>query len=307
LFLARWSGGASGPRLAVTSAGPLRGDGILTKIRTSDEVLDVRTKAAIGKYMKQIRAQIVKEAQAQGHHIKDQNIKSVTYQGLSDVSYEFSDLDLGDFVITDPESLLFLDKTEWDNNSAQTPTVTLTVDERSEDTYSWEISAGVTIKYETRTEARIYAPAGGSITSSWSFQFDFTVTRGTAHRSARGWKEFSQPVSPYSHTALTVYGVQFVGYSPFKVTAFASGKAKLEIKIDYWGSRTRNVKVDLARILSREERAFVSKGRINGIQGYKWDPKTVERPLNAEERAALPQGLVGGRTDNGLLGLPEAA
>ena len=78
----------------------------MTKIRTSDEVLDVRTKAAIGKYMKQIRAQIVKEAQAQGHHIKDQNIKSVTYQGLSDVSYEFSDLDLGDFVITDWESLL---------------------------------------------------------------------------------------------------------------------------------------------------------------------------------------------------------
>lgn len=154
---------------------------------------------------------------------------------------------------------------------------------------------------------KIYAPAGGSVTSTWSFQFDFNVTRGTAHKSAHGWKkEFSQPVSPYSHTSLTVYGVQFVGYAPFKLTAFASGKAKLEVKISYWGTRTRNPKVDLARLLSKAERTFVSEGKIEGIQGYQWEPKTVERPLRKQEQAKLPPGVTGGSSHASMLALKKA-
>jgi len=281
----------------------------MAKIRTSDAVLEERTKAAIEKHMKEIRAEIVNRAHKQGHKdIKDSHIKSVTFKNLADVAYEIRKFDIGKFVITNPESLTFLDTGKWKNNGPQTPTQTLEVVEETDDTYTWTISAGVTIKYETSTEVKIPLPVGGSTKSTWSFQFNLNVTKGTAHHEKHGWRrKFEQPVSPYSYLEMTVYGVEVVGFSPFSITAFANGTAKCSCVIDYWGKRTKNFDIDLKQILNDRDRTFTSEGRIDGIQGYEWRVETKERPLTEEEKKAAPRGVSGGALVLDSLRIPKRA
>lgn len=281
----------------------------MAKIETSDAVLTARAKAAVGKYMKQIRAEIVKAAKKQGHSISDSNIKKVSFVGLKGTSYDIRSFKIGKFVITDPKNLYYLDHAVWTNNGAQTPTRVLEVDQETDDTYTWQISAGVTIKYETSTEAKIELPVGGSTRSTWSFQFNLNVTHGTAHTEKHAWKnEFNQPISPFSELDMTVYGVQVVGYSPFVLTAFASGSAHCKCVIKKGLiKREPEFDIDLGRILSNAERTFTSEGRISGIQGYDWQINTNERPLSEQEKKTAPRGVSGGRIMSETLRLPKLA
>jgi len=154
----------------------------MAKIKSSNEELTARAKANIKKYMKQIKAEIVKEAKKRGYTIKESNIKSVTFKNLKGIKYDIFEIKFDKFVITDPEDMIWLDGMTWNNKSPGPANRTLKVKESSEDTYSWQITAGFTVKYENTAEAKIYAPAGGSISTTWSFAFDLHVTHGIAHK-----------------------------------------------------------------------------------------------------------------------------
>jgi len=265
----------------------------MAQIKYSDDELAARAKANVKKYIKQIKAEIVKEAKKQGHNIKESNVKSVTFKKLKGVQYDIFEIKFDKFIITDPQDMIWLDGMTWNNNSPGMANRKLVVGESSEDTYTWQITAGFTVKYESTTEMKIYAPAGGSVSSTWSFAFDFHVTRGIAHKKTHKWEDtFSQDIPPHTKVRMEVCGVQFVGYAPFKMKVRATGQAHCACKIDYWGTHSREFDIDLGRILNQSERTFISEGRVDGVQGYEWNVNSSEpMPLNTADRERLPEGV----------------
>jgi hypothetical protein len=278
----------------------------MARLQPTSDVLAARAKASIAKYMPQIKAAIVEEAKKQGHDISAKNVKSVTFQKLDKLTYDIFSIAFGDFVITDPNDLIWLDGMTWTNNSPGTATRTLVVDESTEDTYTWQITAGFTYQYQQSQEFNIYAPAGGSIKNTFTFTFNFQASYGQASKKVHAWKnQFEQEIPPNSVVRMEVKGIQFVGYVPFTVTARANGTAQCECVIDYWGQHTRPVPIELSRILSEAERTFVSKGRVDGVQGYDWSVKSLTPvPLTPDQSAQLPAGVTGQSLALASLSLP---
>jgi hypothetical protein len=265
----------------------------MAKLQPTDDILKARTKANIKKYLVQIKEKIVAQSKKEGHNISVKNVKSVTFKKLKDVTYEIFSITFGKFVITDPKDFVWLDGMTWVNNSPGPARRNLKVNESTEDTYNWQITAGFTYQYEQKEEFKIYAPAGGSITSSFKFSFDFHASYGQASTKTHGWvNDFEQVIPANTVVRMEVKGIQFVGYVPFKIKARTSGKAECECIVDYWGKHTRTFNIDLPRILNDKERTFVSEGKVDGVQGYDWNVQSfTPAELTAQQRKQLPQGV----------------
>lgn len=263
------------------------------KLQPTSAVLTDRVKSAMSTHMDAIKQEVVKGAKDQGYNITKADVKSVTFKGLKDVKYDIFSIDFGKFVVTNPKDMIWLDGMTWTNNSPGVAKRVLEVNESTEDSYHWQITAGFSYEYQSTQKLTIYSPAGGSIENSFKFNFSFEASYGEASKKIHAWKnQFEQEIPAYSTLRMEVKGVQFTGYVPFTIQAEASATVQCECVVQYWGSHTRKFSFDVSRLLNKDDRTFVSTGRVDGVQGYDWDVQTFEPvALSEAERESLPLGI----------------
>lgn len=265
----------------------------MPNIDTGKNVIEERAKAAIKRYYNIIVNRFCEGAKKEGHNIKPQNVTAVTYGGLQNLTFSVVDFHLGNFVIEDPQDLVYLDGTSWDNNASTQADTSFNVGEVTTDSYTWSMTAGVKFGVSVSDTLEFGIPgAKETVKAEVSVEASASTTHGTAYSKAHHWdKKFEQQVKPYSHFELYIYGQQVKGHVPYTITAEATGKALVKIVFNYYGSRQHTEKVNLTELLHESGIKVVHSGIISGLQGYKWYLDSHDRPLNEDEKTHLPNGV----------------
>lgn len=270
----------------------------MAKLETGETVIEARLKAAIAAHKDKIIDEFIKQAHDQGHNINKSDINSVTLHRAKDLSFAVENFDIGKFVIQDPDVPVKLDGTEWNNNADTPGQVNFKVNETTEDTYNWSMTAGVKTGLKVTAGIEYGLPENkGKMSVEASIEASVSTTSGTAHKKTRTWeKDVGQTVNPYTHFRMDVYGVQLKGYAPYTITSRVSGKALVRIKYSFHGDRNKTPEIDVRQLLSQKDQRVSVEGQITGLQGYDWDIQSESHPLTAAEKTSLPIGLkeVGG-------------
>lgn len=258
--------------------------------KNMEDELKGRARAKIARFEDQIKDEVVKEAKKRGHDISKSNVTKITFENLKDLKTA-TELKLMDFVTQDnSDEQLHVNHTTWRNNTSQNQSFRLEFSESKTDTFSWSITEGFKISYSTSTRFKIPIPEGAGMEVTWNFEFNVSATQGRAYQKTTTWS--GKPklnVAPYSYFTSKVFLKKLTGEQNFRATTKADGKALCKAHIDYWGSREQEFDIPLERILSPEERTFITEGKITGAIGYEEFVDTNERPLSEEEKEHYPK------------------
>jgi len=232
----------------------------------------------------------VKEAKKQGHDISKSNVTRITFENLKDLKTA-TELKLMDFATKgNSDEQLHVNHTTWRNNTPTQQTYHLKYSEAKTDSFSWSITEGFKISYSTKTSFKIPIPEGPGIEVTWNFEFNVSATQGRAYQETNTWSgDADLNVPPYSYFTSKVILQKLTGEQNFRATTKADGKALCKAHIDYWGSHEREFDIPLDRILSPEERTFITDGKITGAIGYDVYVDTDHTPLSEEEKEHYPK------------------
>ena len=265
----------------------------MSQFDNAEAVLTKHAKDAIDRHRATIIQRFCEGAKKQNRNIKSSDVTGVTLLKLDKLAYAEPRLALGEFVIENAKDLHYLNGDSYDNNSSQPGQITFGVDETTTDTYTWSMTAGITVTEEASAELSVGVPGTqAKIGGKMSVSLSASTTAGIAHTHSRAWKkQITQPVAAFRHVDLSVFAQQVKGHVPFTLSTTTSGKAVIRISFNYYGSRTHDEPVDLKELIGASALSLVASGIINGLEGYKWYTDVQERDLSDDEKEALPHGL----------------